>query len=44
MSRPLSTDEYRGLGIDYLVVHKAHPQAELTPVFENARFLAYKLP
>jgi hypothetical protein len=41
--RLLTPDEYRGLGIDYVVVRPGHGPPGMTPVFENARFAVYRL-
>jgi len=36
-------EHFRALGIDYIVLRKAHPVAGLTPVYENDGYLVYRL-
>ncbi len=41
---PQGVDQYAALGIDYIVVGRKNRLAGATPVFDNGRFLVYKLP
>ena len=45
MAKPFDPDvaRYRPLGIDYIVVSPKNRLPNATPVFENARYVAYKL-
>lgn len=40
---PSDVAHYHALGIDYIVLRPNHRLANATPVFENARYLVYKL-
>jgi hypothetical protein len=41
---PQAVGQYAALGIDYIVVGRKNRLAGATPVFDNGRFLVYKLP
>ena len=36
-------ERYRTLGIDYVVLASAHRQPDRTPVFQNARWVVYRV-
>ncbi len=40
---PAQLDHYKSLGIDYIVLRRAHSIPGLTPVYENATYLVYRL-
>jgi hypothetical protein len=41
---PHDLERYRGLGIDYIVLLAKDRLADTAPVFQNARFVVYRLP
>jgi hypothetical protein len=41
--RPGRLAHYHGLGIDYIVVNPRHREPAAKPVFENARYLVYRI-
>lgn len=43
-NRPHSSQEFRNLGVDYLVVHPAVSRPDMKPVYVNAQFVVYRLP
>ena len=43
MAKPLPPEQYRKLGIDYLVYRTQHKPAGMQPVFENAAYCVYKI-
>jgi hypothetical protein len=42
--RPEKAASYSALGIDYLVMRTANRLPDRSPVYENSRYLAYRLP
>jgi hypothetical protein len=43
MTRPLGAEEYRRMGISYLVVKPGREVAGATPVFENGRYVVWQV-